>query len=89
MIQGCKDYLDNLPPDHDEILRQGLLAEGVKLSDDETPRRGTMTWTHIFSESDDEEDRHKTKGHVMHKFAKTQAYIDFMHAHPTRIPESQ
>jgi hypothetical protein len=24
-----------------------------------------------------------------HKFAKSQAYIDFMHAHPTRIPESQ
>jgi hypothetical protein len=24
-----------------------------------------------------------------HKFAKTRAYIDFMHAHPTRIPESQ
>jgi hypothetical protein len=24
-----------------------------------------------------------------HKFAKTQAYVDFMHAHPTRIPESQ
>jgi hypothetical protein len=24
-----------------------------------------------------------------HKFAKTQAYIDFMHAHPARIPESQ
>jgi hypothetical protein len=24
-----------------------------------------------------------------HKFAKTKAYIDFMHAHPTRIPESQ
>jgi hypothetical protein len=24
-----------------------------------------------------------------HKFAKTQAYIDFMHAYPTRIPESQ
>jgi hypothetical protein len=23
-----------------------------------------------------------------HKFAKTQAYIDFMHAHPARIPES-
>jgi hypothetical protein len=23
-----------------------------------------------------------------HKFAKTQAYIDFMHAHPSRIPES-
>jgi hypothetical protein len=23
-----------------------------------------------------------------HKFAKTQAYIDFMHPHPTRIPES-
>ena len=23
------------------------------------------------------------------KFAKTQAYIDFMHAHPARIPESQ
>jgi hypothetical protein len=24
-----------------------------------------------------------------HKFAKTHAYIDFMHAHPARIPESQ
>jgi hypothetical protein len=24
-----------------------------------------------------------------HKFAKTQAYIYFMHSHPTRIPESQ
>jgi hypothetical protein len=24
-----------------------------------------------------------------HKFAKTQAYIDFMYAYPTRIPESQ
>jgi hypothetical protein len=24
-----------------------------------------------------------------HKFAKTKAYIDFMHAHTTRIPESQ
>jgi hypothetical protein len=24
-----------------------------------------------------------------HKFAKTQAYIDFMHAYPARIPESQ
>jgi hypothetical protein len=24
-----------------------------------------------------------------HKFAKTQAYIDFMHAHPPRIPESK
>jgi hypothetical protein len=24
-----------------------------------------------------------------HKFAKTRAYIDFMHAYPTRIPESQ
>jgi hypothetical protein len=24
-----------------------------------------------------------------HTFAKTHAYIDFMHAHPTRIPESQ
>jgi hypothetical protein len=24
-----------------------------------------------------------------HKFAKTQAYIDFMHAHPARIPDSQ
>jgi hypothetical protein len=24
-----------------------------------------------------------------HKFAKTQACIDFMHAHPARIPESQ
>jgi hypothetical protein len=24
-----------------------------------------------------------------HKFAMTQAYIDFMHAHPARIPESQ
>jgi hypothetical protein len=24
-----------------------------------------------------------------HKFAKTQAYIDFMHAHPARIRESQ
>jgi hypothetical protein len=24
-----------------------------------------------------------------HKFAKIQAYIDFMHAYPTRIPESQ
>jgi hypothetical protein len=24
-----------------------------------------------------------------HKFAKTQAYIDFMHAHPTRIHESK
>jgi hypothetical protein len=24
-----------------------------------------------------------------HKFAKTQAYIDFMHAYPTRIPESK
>jgi hypothetical protein len=24
-----------------------------------------------------------------HKLAKTQAYIDFMHAHPARIPESQ
>ena len=24
-----------------------------------------------------------------HKFVKTQAYIDFMHAHPTRIHESQ
>jgi hypothetical protein len=24
-----------------------------------------------------------------HKFAKTQAYIDFMHAHPTRIHESE
>jgi hypothetical protein len=24
-----------------------------------------------------------------HKFAKTHAYIYFMHAHPTRIPESQ
>jgi hypothetical protein len=23
------------------------------------------------------------------KFAKTQAYIDFMHPHPARIPESQ
>jgi hypothetical protein len=23
-----------------------------------------------------------------HKFAKTHAYIDFMHAHPARIPES-
>jgi hypothetical protein len=23
-----------------------------------------------------------------HKFAKTKAYIDFMHAHPTRIPDS-
>jgi hypothetical protein len=23
-----------------------------------------------------------------HKFAETHAYIDFMHAHPTRIPES-
>jgi hypothetical protein len=23
------------------------------------------------------------------KFAKTQAYIDFMHAHPSRIPEPQ
>jgi hypothetical protein len=25
----------------------------------------------------------------LHKFAKTQAYIDFMHAYPARIPESQ
>jgi hypothetical protein len=24
-----------------------------------------------------------------HNIAKTQAYIDFMHAHPARIPESQ
>jgi hypothetical protein len=24
-----------------------------------------------------------------HKFARTHAYIDFMHAHPTRIPQSQ
>jgi hypothetical protein len=24
-----------------------------------------------------------------HKFAKTHAYIDFMHAYPARIPESQ
>jgi hypothetical protein len=24
-----------------------------------------------------------------HKFAKTQVYIDFMYAHPARIPESQ
>jgi hypothetical protein len=24
-----------------------------------------------------------------HKFAKTQAYTDFMHAHPARIPESK
>jgi hypothetical protein len=24
-----------------------------------------------------------------HEFAKTQAHIDFMHAHPARIPESQ
>jgi hypothetical protein len=24
-----------------------------------------------------------------HKFAKTHAYINFMHAHPTRIPDSQ
>jgi hypothetical protein len=24
-----------------------------------------------------------------HEFAKTQAYIDFMHAYPARIPESQ
>jgi hypothetical protein len=24
-----------------------------------------------------------------HKFAKTHAYIDFMYAHPARIPESQ
>jgi hypothetical protein len=24
-----------------------------------------------------------------HKFAKTHAYIDFMHAHPAHIPESQ
>jgi hypothetical protein len=26
---------------------------------------------------------------LWHKFAKTRAYIDFMHAHPARIPESQ
>jgi hypothetical protein len=24
-----------------------------------------------------------------HKFAKTQAYIDFMHAYPARVPESK
>jgi hypothetical protein len=24
-----------------------------------------------------------------HKFAKTRVYIDFMHAHPARIPKSQ
>jgi hypothetical protein len=26
---------------------------------------------------------------LWHKFAKTQAYTDFMHAQPARIPESQ
>jgi hypothetical protein len=29
--------LDNLPPDHDGILRRGLLAEEARLPDDETP----------------------------------------------------
>jgi uncharacterized glyoxalase superfamily metalloenzyme YdcJ len=37
MIQGCKDYLDNPPPDHNEILRRGVLAEGERLREDETP----------------------------------------------------
>jgi hypothetical protein len=50
MIQGCKGYLDNLPPYHEEIFRRRLFAEGERLPEDEIPdtRRGTMTWTHPF-----------------------------------------
>jgi hypothetical protein len=63
MIQGCKEYLDNLPPDHDEILRRGLLAEGSRLSEDETP--DTEKRDHDMDSSDSEiddedENRYKT-----------------------------
>jgi hypothetical protein len=37
VIHGCKDFLDNLPTDLDEILRQGLVAEKARLPEDETP----------------------------------------------------
>jgi hypothetical protein len=63
MIEGCKDYLDNLPPDHDEILRRGLLAEEARLPEDET--RDTEERDHDMdsnvSDSHDEKDPHMTK----------------------------
>jgi hypothetical protein len=64
MIQGCKDYLDNLPPDHDEILRRGLLAEGARLAEDETPytEERDHDMDSFVSDNDDEEDPHMTKG---------------------------
>jgi hypothetical protein len=64
MIQGCKDYLDNLPPDHDEILRRGLLAEGARLPENETPNteEGDHDMDLCVADIDDEEDPHMTKG---------------------------
>ena len=35
MIQGCKDYFDNLPADHEESLRRGLIAEKALLPEDD------------------------------------------------------
>jgi hypothetical protein len=56
--------LDILPPDLDEILRRGLLAEGARLSEDETPNNEERDHDidSYDPESDDEEDRHQTKG---------------------------
>jgi hypothetical protein len=64
MIKGCKEYFDNLPPDHDEILRRGLLARGARLLEDETPdsEERDHDMDSSISDSDDEEDRHMTKG---------------------------
>jgi hypothetical protein len=55
--------LDNLPLDHDEILHRGLLAEGTRLPEDETPdtEERDHNMDSSISDNDDEEDSHMTK----------------------------
>jgi hypothetical protein len=59
MIQGCKDYFDNLPADHDENLRRGLIAEKALLPEDDRASQDTQWNDHDRdshdSDSDDEE----------------------------------
>jgi hypothetical protein len=58
MVQGCKDYFDNLPADHDENHRRSLIAEKALLPEDDRVSPGTQWNDHdrdsLDLESDEE-----------------------------------
>jgi hypothetical protein len=46
MIHGCKEYFDNLPASHDEVLCQGLIAEKALLLEDDRVSLDTEARNH-------------------------------------------